>query len=53
MKNFIIRCVLLMMISILLILPLKLRSNIVWFMADLKHKMFGSSIFDEYEEENA
>lgn len=50
MINFILKYILLTLISILLLLPFKFRSNIVWFMSNIKHKFFGSSIFNQYKE---
>ena len=52
MINAILKFILLVIISILVILPFKLRANIAWFMSNIKHKLMGSSIYDQYKNED-
>ena len=50
MKKLLTKYVSLMVCSFLLLLPIRLRADIVWFMANIKHKLFGSAVFNEYKE---
>lgn len=50
MKEILIKYISLLFISFLLLLPIRVRAEIVWVTANIKHKLFGSAIFDEYKE---